>query len=146
MAKAEVKYERVKDASVWGFRMVRTEITSQFIKDEIKKGKNQEYIDHLLTIEHWIITGDDRATYDGLSIPWFSPNHPSQLARRYPEAYEKILRDNKGDDGVKKKKEQEQQQAEAAKKKAADDERVRREADATLAKVKADMINRVKNA
>ena len=85
-----IKYQTVND------RFIRTDITSQFIKEEIKRGADRSYIESLLTIEHWILTGNDRCTYDGLSIPYFSNSHPSQLAKKYHEAYRQIFIDNKG--------------------------------------------------
>jgi hypothetical protein len=86
--KPKVKYELIPDNSYLGMRSIRTEVTSPYLRNEIKncdrKNKDQmKRIDHLRTIEHYILTGNDSMTYDGLNIPHFSPHHPSQLVEKY---------------------------------------------------------------
>lgn len=78
------------------YKSTKVNVLSPWLKEEVKRaGGINGYISCLLTIEHYITTGDDRATYDGLSIPWFSQHHPSQMIEQYKMEYKKIYNDLK---------------------------------------------------
>lgn len=84
---------------------IKVNVLSPYIKEEMRKMPGtslNQIVKTMLTLEHWITTGDDHVTFDGLNIPYFSDRHPSKLAKKYPAIYDKIYNDLKDLPCVKK--------------------------------------------
>lgn len=88
-----------------GFALTKPK--SEFVRNEMSgqiasKRVDGWYINDLLNLEHWILNGESRVTWNGLNIPYFSDDFPSQVQGRRPKQYRKIFIELKGQEAYKK--------------------------------------------